>query len=59
MTSITEKVLLDLDDLREYLGGLESAINSDSMEEQWAKKWQSTIKRWKKTAYNMWMRSER
>lgn len=55
--AITESVLKDLTDLTEYLGGLESSINSDPTE-KWAKRWASTIKRWKDTAYQMWMRAE-
>jgi len=55
--SITEKVLNDLDDLREYLGGLEGTINSDPTE-RWAKRWASTIRGWRGAAYKMWMGSE-
>lgn len=54
---ITVKVLKDLEDLREHLGGLEGAINSDPTE-KWAKQWASTIKRWKEISLKMWMKSE-
>ena len=54
---ITVMVVKDLEELSEYLGGLQSCINSDPTE-KWAKRWSSTIKRWKDTAYQMWMRAE-